>query len=142
MYLATPLDDPKYMHMPMSFILEAFALTNTLHEKSKDAFGYMYGLYQATIFANKYLSKCLVPFAYYKLLYIPGHTTSPIQFTLAVDDFGVNYIGFEYNEHLANHCSKIMTIIDVRYVDFLMERLKRFLFFVQAGIEEPSRLFF
>jgi hypothetical protein len=56
----------------------------------------MYGLPQAGILANQLLARCLAIHGYHKTKFTPGlwrHVTHPIQFTLVVDDFGVQYVG-------------------------------------------------
>jgi hypothetical protein len=55
----------------------------------------MYGLPQAGILAKKLLKKCLAIHGYYKQPHTPGlfkHTSHPVWFNLAVDDFGIKYI--------------------------------------------------
>eukprot|EP00804_Cyclotella_cryptica_P014738 CCRYP_021242-RA/>CCRYP_021242-RA protein AED:0.23 eAED:0.23 QI:0/0/0/1/1/1/2/0/599 len=65
--------------------------------------GAIYGLPQAGALANKLLRKRLAPHGYYEVAHTPGlwrHVTWPISFALAVDDFGVKYVGREHAEHL------------------------------------------
>jgi hypothetical protein len=52
----------------------------------------MYRLPQAYILANQLLSRCLAIQGYHQTKSTPGlwrHVTRPIQFTLVVDNFGV-----------------------------------------------------
>ena len=63
----------------------------------------MYGLPQAGILANKLLRERLAVHGYFELPHTPGlwkHETRNISFTLAVDDFGIKYVGKENAEHL------------------------------------------
>ncbi len=63
----------------------------------------MYSLPQAGILANKLLKKCLAKHGYFKQLHTPGlwrHKSCPIWFSLAVDDFGIKYIGKGNLQHL------------------------------------------
>jgi hypothetical protein len=63
----------------------------------------MYGLPQADILTNQPLSPRLAIHGYRQIKFTPGllrHVTHPIQFTLAVDDFGVHYVVKEHAEHL------------------------------------------
>ncbi len=53
--------------------------------------------------ANKLLQKHLLPQGYFECQNTPGlwkHATSPISFTLIVDNFGVKYVGKEHVDHL------------------------------------------
>jgi hypothetical protein len=65
----------------------------------------IYSLPQAGILANKLLKKCLAIHGYYKQPHTPGlfnHETHPVWFNLAVDDFGIKYIGEDNLQHLYN----------------------------------------
>jgi hypothetical protein len=69
----------------------------------------MYGLPQAGILANKLLKKRLAKHRYFKQPHIPGlsrHESRPIWFNLAVDDFGIKYIGKGNLQHLYNALRK------------------------------------
>jgi hypothetical protein len=55
--------------------------------------------------ANELLKKRLNKHGYQQSKLVPGlwkHDTRPIQFTLAVNDFGVKYVGEEHAQHLKN----------------------------------------
>ena len=55
----------------------------------------MYGLPQAGILANKQLRWKLAKQGYYEVNHTPGlwrRVICPVQFSLAVDDFGVKYV--------------------------------------------------
>jgi hypothetical protein len=63
----------------------------------------MYGLHQASILANKLLKKRLARHGYYKQPHTPGlwkHESHPLWFNLAVNDFGIKYIGEDNLQHL------------------------------------------
>jgi hypothetical protein len=109
MYLETPLDCFKYMRMPISLfptnIIDHYLLNNMV---LKD-YIYMeirkgvYGLPQASILANKLLKKCLSKHGYFEQPHTPGlfsHVSRPIWFNLAVDNFGIKYIGKDTLQHL------------------------------------------
>ena len=71
----------------------------------------MYGLPQASILANKLLALWLGRHGYTQNPHTLGlwkHPTCPINFTLIVDDFGVQYTGKEHAQHL---------IADVAYAE-------------------------
>jgi hypothetical protein len=63
----------------------------------------MYGLPQAVILANQLLARRLSIHGYHQTKFTLGlwqHVTCPIQFTLVVDDFGVQYVGAEHAQYL------------------------------------------
>jgi hypothetical protein len=63
----------------------------------------MYGLPKSGILANQLLARRLTIHGYHQTKFTPGlwqHVTHPIQFTLVVDDFGVQYVGKEHAQHL------------------------------------------
>ena len=63
----------------------------------------IYGLKEAGILAYTALVKYLQPYGYYPVRYTPGiwcHKTTDIIFTLAVDDFGINFYTKCHAEHL------------------------------------------
>jgi hypothetical protein len=56
----------------------------------------MYGPPQDGILANQLLARRLAIHGYHQTKFTPGfwcHVTRPIQFSLVVDDFGVQYVG-------------------------------------------------
>ena len=96
------MDRKEYMKIPISLIPKEFQDAYNLQSKIHNGFIYMeivrgmYRLPQAGIIANKLLRKRLAPHGYYELPHTPGlwkHVSRPIQFTLAVDDFGIKYTG-------------------------------------------------
>eukprot|EP00957_Ditylum_brightwellii_P020515 1546763-Ditylum_brightwellii.AAC.1 len=65
----------------------------------------MYGLPQAGILANKLLKERLATAGYCPTRHTPGlwrHKWRPVTFSLAVDDFGIKYVGKENALHLLN----------------------------------------
>jgi hypothetical protein len=63
----------------------------------------IYGLYQADIPAKKIIAHRLAICGYHQTKFTPGlwrHVTGPIQLTLVMDDFGVQYVGKEHAQHL------------------------------------------
>ena len=80
-----------------------------LEKKVRNRFIYLeirrsiYGLPQAGAIANAYLTKKLKPHGYYEVPHTPGlwkHISSPVQFSLVVDDFGVKCVGKEHALYL------------------------------------------
>ena len=114
-YLATPLDRPEYMRIPVELVPQEFIDANNLASKIKNGYVYMkiirgiYGLPQSGVLANKLLKKRLEEHDYYEVDHTPGlftHKTRPIWFTLVVDDFGVKYVGKQHAEHLMSILKK------------------------------------
>jgi hypothetical protein len=71
----------------------------------------MYGLPQAGIFTNKLLARRLAIRGYHQTKSTPGiwrHVTHPIQFTLVVDDFGVQYV-------VKEHAQRIIVALETDY---------------------------
>jgi hypothetical protein len=109
MYLVTPLDRFKYMRMPISLFHTNIIDHYQLNNKVLKDYVYMeirkgmYGLPQAGILANKLLKKCLAKHSYFEQPHTPAlfsHVSPPIWFNLAVDDFGIKYIGDDTLQHL------------------------------------------
>ena len=109
MYLETPLDRYEYMRMPISLIPLDIIEHYGLREKALNGYAYMeirrgmYGLPQAGILANKLLKERLARHGYHEQPHTPGlwkHDTRPVWFNLAVDDFGIKYIGEDNLQHL------------------------------------------
>jgi len=108
-YLNTPLDRFEYMKMKISIFPQEFIDAYNLQDKVINGYVYMeiqrgmYGLPQAGILANKLLRERLEVHGYFELPHTPGlwkHETRNISFTLAVDDFGIKYVGEENVQHL------------------------------------------
>ena len=96
------LDRYEYMKMPLSLFPEWTRKQYNLDKKAQHGFGYwelrkaVYGLPQAGMLANKQLRKHLKPAGCYEVAHTPElwrHKRRPIQFSLVIDDFGVNYVG-------------------------------------------------
>jgi hypothetical protein len=109
MYLETPLDRYEYMKMPLSLFPEDIIEHYNLRNKALNGYVYMeirkgmYGLPQAGILANKLLKKRLARHGYFEQPHTPGlwkHDSRPVWFNLAVDDFGIKYIGDNNLQHL------------------------------------------
>jgi hypothetical protein len=105
MYLETPLDRYEYMKMPLSLFPQDIIETYTWKFEKKG----MYGLPQAGILANKLLKKRLARHGYFEQPHTPGlwkHDSRPVWFNLAVDDFGIKYIGEDNIQHLYDALQK------------------------------------
>lgn len=98
-FLATLLDQYEYMHIKAKLVSEEFKHLYKIHNKIHKGFIYIeisrgcYRLPQAGILANKLLKDRSAQDKYYEVQHTPGlwkHMKRPIQFTLVVDDFGVN----------------------------------------------------
>jgi len=108
-YLGTPMDTFEYMRIPIKLIPQEIIDQYNLLPLVSDGHIYievqkgMYGLPQAGILANQLLARRLAIHGYHQTKFTPGlwrHVTRPIQFTLVVDDFGVQYVGVEHAHHL------------------------------------------
>jgi hypothetical protein len=114
-YLMTPLHCAKFIRIKISDIPDEVIKEYKLREKAtKNGSIYirakrsMYGLSQAGLLVNKLLKKRLNKHGYRQSKLVPGlwkHDTRPIQFTLFVDDFGVEYIGKELEKHYKLTCN-------------------------------------
>jgi hypothetical protein len=109
MYLETPLDRFEYMKMPLSLfpqdIIDHYGLNNKVLNGSiyMEICKGVHGLPQAGILANNLLKKHLAIHGYYKQPHTPGllkHESRPVWFNLAVDDFGIKYVGKDNLQHL------------------------------------------
>ncbi len=108
-YLSAPLNQYKYMKMPLDLFPNWTAKQYDLKQHALNSYIYLemqqtvWGLPQAGIPANKILRQRLLPHGYYECNNTPGlwkHTTRPFSFTLLVDNFGVKYVGKEHVDHL------------------------------------------
>jgi hypothetical protein len=110
-YLNTPMDRYEYVMIPVSLIPKAIfdqyklgPLVHNGHVYVEIRKG-MYGLPQAGQIANDALVPYLALHGYHQCTHTPGlfkHSTCPVIFSLVVDDFGVQYVGCENAQHLAN----------------------------------------
>ncbi len=115
MYIETPLDRYKFIKMSLSLFPQDIIHHYGLFDRALNGNIYMeickgvYGLPQAVILANKLLKKCLAKHGYFKQPHTPGlwkHSSRPVWFNLAVDDFGIKYIGKEHLQHLYDALQK------------------------------------
>jgi hypothetical protein len=105
------MEDPEYIRIKITDIPEEFILEYGLAGKD-DINGWIYfeicrgcyGLPQAGIPANNLLREQLDEEGYYEAHSTPRlwkHKWCPIQFSLIVDDFGVEYVGIKHFNHLS-----------------------------------------
>jgi hypothetical protein len=93
------------MKMPLSLFPQDIIEHYSLHNKALNG-EYckgMYGLPQAGILTNKLLKKRLARHGYFEQLHTPSlwkNDSHPVWFNLAVDDFGIKYIGEDNLQHL------------------------------------------
>jgi hypothetical protein len=108
-YLGTPMDSFEYMRIPIKLIPHEIIEQYNFLPLVSDGHVYievqrgMCGLPQAGILVNQLLARRLAIHGYHQTKFTPGlwrHVTRPIQFTLVVDDFGVQYVGAEHAHHL------------------------------------------
>jgi hypothetical protein len=108
-YLSTPMDSFDDMRIPIKLIPQEIIVQYNLLPLVSDGHVYievqkgMYGLPQAGILANQLIARGLAIHGYHQTKFTPGlwqHATRPIQLTLVVDDFGVQYVGKEHAQHL------------------------------------------
>ena len=106
------------MRMKLSDFPEHIIEQYDLRNKAKNGFVYIkirrsiYGLSQSGRLANDYLREKLRPAGYFEVKHTPGlwkHVSRPIQFSLAVDDFGVKYSRKEDVDHLIATLKKDFT---------------------------------
>ncbi len=111
-FLASPMERPEYMKIPLSRfpedIIEQYDLRNKV---CKDGYIWikikrgMYGLKQAAILAYDHLVNLLEPYGYYPEPHCVGiwsHKTRRTKFCLCVDDFGIKYFNQDDADHLLN----------------------------------------
>ena len=109
-YLMTPLKLPEFIRISINDIPEEIIIKYKLREIA-DSKGMvyiqanqgMYGLPQSGLLVNELLEKRLNKRGNHQSKLVPGlwsHKWRPVQFTLAVDDFGVIYFGKEHALHL------------------------------------------
>ncbi len=119
-YLSVPLNWYEYMCIPISmFPAWIVAQYDLLHKVVK---GHIYlkmrwavwGLPQAGILASKLLRKQLAPHGYFKCKQTPGlwkHSTRPILFSLAVNNFCAKYVNKDDDNHLIQCLKKKYELI-------------------------------
>jgi hypothetical protein len=118
-YLGTPMDSFEYMRIPIKLTPQEIIAKYNLLSLVFDGHVYievhkgMYGLPQAGILANQLPARHLGVHGYHQTKFTPGlwrHVTHTIQFTLAVDDFGVQYVGQEHAQHLIDALEQVYTV--------------------------------
>eukprot|EP00957_Ditylum_brightwellii_P134953 10289536-Ditylum_brightwellii.AAC.1 len=96
------------MQLPLAVIPEEVIQEYNLHAIAHNDKVYiriekgMYCLPQAGILANKLLTKRLALKGYHPYPNMPGlwkHEWRPVTFSLAVDDFGIKYVGRKHAKH-------------------------------------------
>ena len=114
-YLDTPLEKPEYVRVRLQDIPQELINEYNPMEYERSGWIYIeiirgcYGLKQSGNLVNDLLFNRLEKAGYYEACSTPGifrHTWRPIQFLLIVDDFGVEYVGKQHAEHLANVLKK------------------------------------
>jgi hypothetical protein len=118
-YLNTPMDKPEFMRLPIRIIpqevIDQYDLLPLVHNDwiyiqiNKG----MYGLPQAGKIANERLRIHLAKYGYTPTNLTPGlwrHRSRPISFSLAVDDFGVKYVGQKHTQHLISALEDLYTV--------------------------------
>jgi len=110
-FLATPMETPEFMKVPMRYFPKDIHDRYNLHEKLHNEYIYikikkgMYGLKQASILAYENLVKNLSQFGYQPIEQTDSfwrHNTRPTKFCLCIDDFGVKYFDKADINHLIN----------------------------------------
>jgi hypothetical protein len=118
-YVGTPMYSFEYMRIPIKIIPQEIIDQYNLLPLVSDGHVYIevqkgiYGLPQAGILTNQLLARRLAIHEYHQTKLTPGlwrHVTCPIQFTLVVDDFGVQYVGKEHAQHLIDALEKEFTV--------------------------------
>ncbi len=114
-YLDTPMPDPEYVCIKMLDIPDKFILEYNLLGRNRNSWVYFeicqgcYGLPQSGILANNLLCSRLITEGFYESVSTPElwhHKWHPIQFSLIVNDFGVEYMGIEHFNFLLDILKK------------------------------------
>ncbi len=111
-YLNTPMPRYEYLKLKLTDVPAEIISEYGLQKKATED-GHIYveirkgrdGLPQAGLLAQQLLEERLNDVGYYQSTIVPGlwkHESRPIQFTLVVDDFGVQYVGEEHAQHLVS----------------------------------------
>ena len=121
-YLSTPLRRPEYVKIQLSKIPQEFIAEYNLTSLVHKGWIYFeihcgcYGLPQSGMLENKQLRLRLEKEGYYEARNTPGlwrHKWIPIQFSLVVDDFGVEYAGKQHADHLATILKNITISLNI-----------------------------
>ncbi len=109
------MPDPEYVCIKMLDIPDSFILEYNLLGRDRNGWVYFeirqgcYRLPQSGILTNNLLRSRLVTEGFYNSVSTPGlwrHKWRPIQFSLIVDDFGVEYVGIEHFNFLLSILKK------------------------------------
>ena len=120
-FLATPMERPEYMRIPLKVVPQDIQDQYNLHTKQhKDSIYIkikkgMYGLKQAARLAYDLLKQRLKPYGYTPDETCPSiwtHNTRKTVFCLCVDDFGVKYFSKDDAEHLLKALHNYKATID------------------------------
>ena len=120
-YLNTPIWQPEYIRIKLSDIPDKIIKEYKLQAKTENGCVYvevnkgMHGLPQSGLLANNLLEKILNKHGYYKSKLVPGpwkHEWRPIQFTLAVNNFDVKYVGKQHAQHLFKVLQKYYLVMN------------------------------
>ena len=119
-FLASPMDSPEFMKIPLKHIPEDIITTYNLRNLvTSDGYVYvkikkgMYGLKQAAILAYNNLVNNLQEDGYFPIPHTVGlwkHATRKTIFCLCVDDFGIKYFNKDDANHLLTSLQKHYTI--------------------------------
>ena len=111
-YLNTPMPRYEYLKLKLANVpAEIIAEYGMQKKATEDGHIYveirkgMYGLHQAGLLAQQLLEGRLNDEGYFQSTIVHGlwkHENRPIQFTLVVDDFGVQYVEEEHAQHLVS----------------------------------------
>jgi hypothetical protein len=105
-YLGTPMEYFEYKITPIKLNPQEISAEYNLLSLVSDGHVYievqkgMYAPPQADILTNQLLARRLAVHGYHRTNSRRRYATHPIQFTLVVDDFGVQYVGQEHDQHL------------------------------------------
>ena len=115
-----PFKGPKYIRIRIKKIHEEIITAYKLRDKTEGnglvyivANRGMYGLPQSELLANELLENRLNKRGYCQSKLVPGilkHDWRPVQFTLVVGNFGVNYVGKEHALHLKQKIEEKYTV--------------------------------
>eukprot|EP00957_Ditylum_brightwellii_P136975 10445490-Ditylum_brightwellii.AAC.1 len=109
----------EYMRILVKLIPSEFMDVYDLHSKVHNGYVYleickcMYGLPQAGKITIDLLKQCLALYGYYEVSHIPGlwyHTHRSVTYTLAVDDFGIKFVGDQHLNYLLDILKSYYTL--------------------------------
>ena len=97
-------------HVQQQYNIQGHAKNGYVYPKIRRS---IYSLPQAGKLANEYLQDKLRPHGYYEVSHTPGlwkYLSLPIDFSLIVDDFSVEYVGEDNSRHLIGILKEEFTI--------------------------------